>query len=343
MIFGTPTPTNLDLSALSATDGVVFQGDPANAYAGTSVAGLGDVNGDGIDDFVITQRYGSTFGAGNYGEASIIYGKTSGWVATTLNPTNVSGTTGFTVQGEASNGYWDGAARMGDINGDGLNDILVSAHNANAGVGGAYVIYGVSGTRANIDLSSGGLGANGFEITGSVRTGRVVAGGGDFNGDGQLDFASGNFGYLGTVGRAALLYGDVGALNLGSLTSDQGSIIDGVSNYRYAESISMSGDVNGDGFDDLLVGAGSADATPSDSGAALLMFGRSGIPATGASFSNYTNGSTGIRIDGSVGGARLGRSVDLADVNGDGCADILMGAARTTNGNAYVIFGGHAP
>jgi hypothetical protein len=133
----------------------------------------------------------------------------------------------------------------------------------------------------------------------------------------------------------------VGALTLSGLSSAQGFTLDGTSSEHAGTDISLAGDVNGDGLADLLVGAYEADITALNAGAAHLVFGRSGIPSSGAALGSYTGGSGGIRIEGPALNRDMGDDVDLADINGDNCADIILGGEDTTGvGAAYVIFGG---
>jgi hypothetical protein len=167
-------------------------------------------------------------------------------------------------------------------------------------------------------------------------------GDGDFNGDGQPDIAIGNNRGNSFDGRIAVLYGDVGTINPNSPASGQGFTLDGVSaSGEYAGgSLSISGDVNGDGLRDLIVGAYGANNSAYQSGSAYLIFGRSDIPNTGATLAAYANGTDGIRIDGSLPSGNLGWSTHLGDVNGDTCADIILGQPYNGNGRAFVIFGG---
>ena len=94
-------------------------------------------------------------------------------------------------------------------------------------------------------------------------------------------------------------------------------------------------DANGDGRVDLLVGAEHSAYNGTQSGSAFLVFGQSGINAD-TTIDTFNDGANGIRIDGPAAGI----SVDLSDVNGDGCADILVGAHNSGTGKAFVVFGG---
>ena len=162
---------------------------------------------------------------------------------------------------------------------------------------------------------------------------------GDFNGDGIPDFTIGSYATVGE-GKTALLFGDVGTADLGTLTTDQGLVLSGGStNERSGYDLALADDVNGDGLADLFIGAYQASNSTTQSGSAYLVFGRSD-PLTATDLSSYTGGATGIRIDGANNNHLLGQSVATGDVNGDGCADLIVGATNASK--AYVVFGGVA-
>ena len=336
----TGTLTNIDLSSVDlAGSGAGFKitGENAAHNFGEHVDATGDFNGDGIDDIAYTPGDGNGF----QGQAQIIYGKTSGW-GTVFTISGMPATDGFTIQANTNRNNQRGRIQgVGDINGDGVGDmVMANPGNATLPEGGAYVIYGKSGTTRGGFTAAPVPATDGYEITGTTGAnwGKSVTAG-DFNGDGHRDFVLGSPTYNGSNGQLAVITSDVGTLTLGSLTSSQGFTLEGASAERAAYSIALTGDVNGDGLDDLLVGAHLADNGATDSGSVYLILGQSGIPSTGALLADYA----GIRIDGPAASARLGFDVSLGDVNGDGCADMVMGAVNASGADeVYVVYGGPA-
>ena len=319
LVFGSASPTSLTLPVATTSEGVFFTGSNANSYMGYDVSGLGDINGDGFDDFAMSSPdvANSTY---------VAFGRSS-FSTTPVADNTLSGADGFVI----TNANGRSIDALGDLNGDGIGDMLVTSG------GNGYVIYGVAGTRSNVDVTA--LGGDGYQITGLDSSfGYSGAGGSDFNGDGTPDFAIGTTLYNSDAGETTLLFGDVGALSIGALTTSEGFRMGGSAAFEYSASfLSLNGDVNGDGYDDLLIGAAQADHSAGNSGSATLIFGRADTP-TGTDLSTYTGGSTGIRIDGAAAGNGLGSALGMSDINGDGCTDLILGTASADK--VYVIFGG---
>ena len=336
VILGSASPASIPtIGSITTAEGARYRGASTAWWSGYGIGATGDINGDGLDDFVI----GSYYGASNNGEAHVIYGKSSP-TAASVDLNTIPGSYGFEVIGNST--YMYSVSGAGDLNGDGLGDIVLGSSDGSR----TFVIYGEAGTgRTTINTSSLAA-SDGFTInTGADKLGQSTSGGGDFNGDGTPDFVSAYDRRTSDTGVTMLFYGDVGNLTVGSHSAAQGSLILGDNtNSLSGSSTSLRGDVNGDGLVDLLVGAQGADYTATDSGAAHLIFGQSGIAAS-TTLNTFNNGTDGFRLDGpATNNMRLGASVDLSDVNGDGCADLIMGANGngTTIGEVYVIFGGKA-
>src|SRR5262249_26275123 len=127
---------------------------------GFAAQGVGDVNGDGIVDFVVgAPSFGSNF-SGN-GAVFVVFGSAAGFPAALLD-SDLDGTNGFRLDGTGGEGAGHSVAAAGDVNGDGLGDILVGANGA------AYVVFGKK-TAFDATMSLGALtGANGFKIAPTV-------------------------------------------------------------------------------------------------------------------------------------------------------------------------------
>jgi len=347
----------LNLSSLNGTNGFRLDGVAAGNLSGNSVASAGDVNGDGFDDLIVGADTASPNGTLS-GSSYVVFGKASGFGAT-INLSTLNGANGFRLDGVAANDVSGiSVASAGDVNGDGFDDLIVGADQADAngsGSGSSYVVFGkANGFSPTVNLSSLN-GTNGFRLDGVAAgdsSGESVASAGDVNGDGFDDLivgarssdangSSSGSSYV-VFGRAS---GFSATLSLSTLNGINGFRLEGVAaDDRSGSSVASAGDVNGDGFDDLIVGASLADPNGTDSGASYVVFGRaSGFGAT-LSLSSL-NGNNGYRLDGVASGDQSGISAASAgDVNGDGFDDLIVGALQAdpnglSSGSSYVIFG----
>jgi VCBS repeat-containing protein len=279
VVFGKATGGAVNVGAMGA-QGFAITGGSANDHVGFSVAGVGDVNGDGRADVAIGARFSDLNGTDS-GSAFVVFGKTS---AAAVNLSSL-GANGFRIGGADAGDLASAAlSAAGDVNGDGLADILVGASAADpsgAATGAAYVVYGKAGTAA---VNLGTLGTGGFRIGGEADAdlfGGSVAAVGDVNGDGLGDFifgAPGNDETGQDAGAVYLLFGRAGGfesfamaeLTEGALRLTGTSVGD-----TLGTAVSRAGDVDGDGLMDFLVSAPLADAPANASGAAWLVFGQS--------------------------------------------------------------------
>ena len=339
----------IDLGNLQAAQGFRIVTGVSFDYAGISVAGAGDINGDGFDDIVVGSSRGGFYYASTP-RAYVIFGKASSFE--TINLANLAAGDGFVISGQFGyNSVPMSIAMGGDINGDGFDDILLGVPDANNGTGASYVIFGRTTGFSPIDLTSLSPSV-GFMLTGAPGdyAGRSVSFAGDVNGDGFDDLiigATGNNAGGIRAGSAYVVFGHSGAfgtVDLANLSAVAGFVIQGDAAEDFAGfSVSGAGDVNGDGFDDLIVGAFGGDNGGPNAGEAYVIFGRASGFGT-IDLSNLAAG-VGFIIQGDTAGDRAGISVSAAgDVNRDGFDDLIIGASGgglggVEAGQGYVIFG----
>ena len=395
----------LDLDHLAPADGFIFQGDGTYAVpaleqpgdvAGMSVSSAGDINGDGYDDFIVGAPVAS--GGGLYtGAAYVVFGKGPGGIygefdAATgrqmLDLASLKPADGFIIEGDSEidlAGFWVSSA--GDINGDGYDELVVGAANfSNDGTwaGEAYVVFGKGpgGIHGNVDPVTGRQvldmahlsPTDGFVIQGdkwifdtsNYCMSTAVSSAGDINGDGYNDLIIGMNYSLddGGGGKVYVVYGKgpggvYGSfdaitgrqvLDLAHLSPTEGFIIQG---YSATAGVAVSsGDINGDGYDDLIVGM--------SSGESYVVYGK----GPGGVYGNF-DAATGRQVldldhlapaDGFI--IQDGFAAFAGDINGDGLGDLIVGvplgdgggasANATANVNvsiseAYVVYGHAGP
>ena len=344
-------PTAIRVDELRGSVGFEIQGAVARESSGSSVRPAGDVNNDGVDDVIINT-------AGTRA-AYVLFGRPGG-LDPVVSLADLDGENGFVLRLDAPGDRFIFALGAGDLNGDGIDDIIVGDPEASPGgltaAGQAFIVFGRSGPfPAEVDVLSLD-GSDGFAIVGEAaddRAGNAIAAAGDFNGDGIDDVAMTGFGSrcCGAISKAFVIFGSrtgFGAtLELSTLDGTNGFRVVGPDAGERLRDVAGAGDVNGDGLDDLVFSNSQADPRGrSIAGSAFVLFGADG--GFGPEFDlTELDGQNGFRVDGAESGDTVGTGIGTAgDVNGDGFNDVVIGASGAgpfyqgfNAGRTYVVFG----
>ncbi len=337
------TSSTIDLSQAD----FAFIGENSDDQAGISLSPAGDIDGDGRDDLFVG-AWGNDDGGSNAGKAYLLLGST---LAASASSTIDLNQADFAFIGESSGdsaGY--SVSTAGDVDGDGLDDLFIGAPYNGDGAsyaGKAYLLLGstvLASTSSTIDLSQADfafIGENSDD-----QAGISLSPAGDTDGDGLDDLLMGahkNDDGGSNAGKAYLILGS-------SLAASTASTIDlsnadfafiGESSFDYScSSVSSAGDVDGDGLDDLFMGAYENDNGGRGTGTAYLILGRT-LAASTASTIDLSDAD--FAFYGEYENDWAGYSVSSAgDVNGDGLDDLFVAApynndGGTLTGKAYVI------
>jgi hypothetical protein len=362
VIFGKSSMiSNIDLVSLNSSNGFAIYGAAAGDYSGSSVALAGDVNGDGYDDIIIGAKYASPYSRNDAGASYVIFGKSS--MISNIDLVNLNSSDGFAIYG--ANSYdvsgWS-VSSAGDVNGDGYDDIVLGALDVSpysrTEAGASYVVYGKSGIISNIDLAN--LDSSiGFAIYGAVagdKLGRFVSSAGDFNRDGYADVIVGTHDtdvYSRTeAGTAYVVYGKssmISNIDLANFSnsSDGFAIYGAAAGDHFGRPVTSAGDINGDGYADVIIGANSADPdSRTNAGTSYVIYGKSGM-ISNIDLANNLTSSDGFIIYGANSNDQIGIGglASAGDFNGDNYTDIIVGThlsdpgGKVDAGTSYVIFG----
>jgi hypothetical protein len=308
-------------------------------HAGWAVALNGDTDADGAADVLIASPQSAASGSANEGPGVVTL-----LLGSDVQVDGFDGAAGITYTGSSTGEAVGYSVDWIDLDGDGLSDAAMGAHLSEPGstpnnAGAVYVIAGPATSASTVDTQPYlGGGAAGDWL------GWAISGGADVDGDGYEDLLAGaptaddggsNSGAVEVVrGSATALAGGAGSL------SSWATIAGADSNDRLGQSVAGAGDVDGDGNDDLVVGAWKENTVGNNAGAAYLVFG----PLTAGTTDLATAGSP-ARLTGESAGDLAGWSVaGGGDVNGDGLNDILVGSPQdddggTDAGAAYLLLG----
>jgi len=282
-------------------------------------------------------------------------------IPTDVSITSINGPNGIRIGGIDDDDRCGAAVASGDINGDGISDLVIGSKYADPGgdgaAGEAYVIFGRKPTTEDPFLSSFDLttlnGENGFRIDGISAgdfSGATLAIAPDINGDKVNDIVIGAPYANGTGGTAFVVYGSkttpfTASISLGLLEGPNGFRAENYVAGEYAGTAVAAGDINGDKLSDVIIGAPFADA---GAGAVYVVFGRKATNQNDLPLLvdlSKLDGTFGFKISGLSAGDGCGSAVAAADINADKIADLIIGApladpnADSAAGEVYVVFG----
>jgi hypothetical protein len=296
------------------------EGDQGGAGFGFSLGAAGDVDNDGYDDVIVAARRHDN-GHADEGRAYLYRGSSSG----------LQTTAAWTFEPNQGNAQVTGVASAGDVNNDGYDDIVVSSRLYDAGQtdeGRVYVFYG-SATGPSVTPNA----TREIDVAGA-NFGFAVAGAGDVDGNGYDDILVGAHLYTNGESKEGAAFVYTGSL-FGLSPTPSWSFESDQLQAHLGHTVSSAGDVNGDGYDDVLVGGGDHDGTRTGEGGVWLFLGS----ASGLSTTPAWEGQ------GRQTGALYGWSAASAgDLNGDGEDDVIVGAYKydgneSDAGGAFVYYG----
>lgn len=286
-------------AGLAAAPALTLEANIANAGYGTSVATAGDVNGDGYADVIVGAPL-----SGGIGRAYLYMGSAAGLASAPV----------LTLNGSASSRFGASVATAGDINADGFADVLVGAPDIST----VYLYLGSASGLVAAPATTLSEPPVGDLFGASVSTA------GDVNGDGRSDIIVGAPGYSNGQAGEGVAFVYHGS-STGLVTPWSRRLEVNQAGAAFGTSVAGAGDVNGNGFFDVVVGAELWDNGQADEGGAFVFYGST----TGVNTGGYST------LERNVAGGHFGHGVaEGGDVNGDGYADVVIGAPLSENGQA---------
>jgi len=287
---------------------IILVSNVMDDYFGYSISDAGDINGDGFADVIVGAPMDSAGGGAFYGKSYIYFGGPK------MNVPNV------TLTGVRGDFFGGSVSTAGDVNGDGYDDVIVGADGGGGASGQkAYIYFGGPNMDNSYDVLLNGSHNNfGFSVSGD----------GDLNGDGHDDVIVGapTDSTAGQMAGAVFVYYGGNKMN----TTPDIKLYGEAANDWFGSSVSIAGDVNGDGVDEIVVGAPYSSQGGNNAGRAYIFYG------------GKVNSSADVIFTGESAQDQLGYSVSNAgDVDNDGYDDVIIGAPyyNSGDGRAYVHLG----
>lgn len=300
------------LFTLAAALFAFSQSPQQGAASSYSLSPAGDVNGDGYSD-VLVSVFTNEFGVSKDGKVQLLLGTGNG----------LGSAPAWTIEGKGGTNFGESIAQAGDVNGDGYFDVIIGASrfsNGEDNEGAAFVYYGSpSGLSSTPAWTMEGNQANSF-------FGISVSTAGDVNKDGYADVIIGAHYFDNgetNEGRVFIYLGSASGLGKTPFFTAEGDQV----NAFFGKAVACAGDVNRDGYSDVLIGAPGYDNGQINEGRAYLYLGTYMGMTQSASWTGESNQAE----------ANYGNTVAAAgDVNGDGFSDAIIGSNRYDEGQSNV-------